>query len=193
VNRDVLIGAMSASLLEGGAYRDLSIKDGVIGEEKQMSAEDNKAVVRRFFEEVVIQGVLETVDEIVASHFVLHDPRYDAPCEGSPNDVKDVVKKIRTAFPDVHVNIKRQIADDNDFVATHWTGTGTHLGEIDSVAPSHVQVEFHGMSFSHLSAGKIDETWNVMEDRLEVAKRLEQLPPNRWCRLICHICPPCCK
>ena len=66
-----------------------------------MSAEDNRAVVELFFEEVVNNGDLNTVDEIFASHFVLHDPRYDAPCEGSPDDVKNVIEKIRTAFPDV--------------------------------------------------------------------------------------------
>src|SRR5215211_2551488 len=116
-----------------------------------MSAEDNKAVVRRFFEEVVNRGDSMTVDEIMASHFVLHDPRYDGPCEGSPDDVKKIVEEIRTAFPDVRVNIEHQIADGNDTVAT-----GTHEGEIDSIEPSHVQVEFHGMSFSHLSAGQLD-------------------------------------
>ena len=152
-----------------------------------MSAEDNKAVVRRFFEEVVNRGDSMTVDEIMASHFVLHDPRYDGPCEGSPDDVKKIVEEIRTAFPDVRVNIEHQIADGNDTVAT-----GTHEGEIDSIEPSHVQVEFHGMSFTHLSAGKIDETWNVMEDRLEVAELLNQFPPSWRCRLICHICRPCC-
>jgi predicted ester cyclase len=158
-----------------------------------MSAEENKAVVRRFFEEVVNEGNLNTVDEIFASHFVLHDPRYDGPCEGSPDDVKTIVEEIRTAFPDVRVNIEHQIADESDSVATRWTGTGAHEGEIDSIEPSHVQVEFHGMSVSHLSAGKIDETWNVMEDRLEVAELLKRLPPPLRCRLICHICRPCCK
>jgi predicted ester cyclase len=157
-----------------------------------MSAEENKAVVRRFFEEVVNEGNLNTVDEIFASHFVLHDPRYDGPCEGSPDDVKTIVEEIRTAFPDVRVNIEHQIADENDSVATRWTGTGAHEGEIDSIEPSHVQVEFDGMSFSHLSAGKIDETWNVMEDRLEVAELLKRLPPAFRCRMICHICRPCC-
>jgi predicted ester cyclase len=137
-------------------------------------------------------GDLNAVGDIFASHFVLHDPRYDDPCEGSPDEVKKIVKEIRTAFPDVHFNIEHQIADGNHTVATRWTAKGTHEGKIDSIEPSHVQVEFHGMSFSHLSAGKIDETWNVMEDKLEVAELMKQLPRNRWCRLICHICRPCC-
>ena len=158
-----------------------------------MSAEDNKAAIRRFFEEVVNQGNVQTVDEIFAPHFVLHDPFFYGPREGSPDDVKNIVEKLRTAFPDVHVTVDDQIADENDSVVTRWTGTGTHEGEIDSIKSSHVKVEFYGTSISHFSAGKIDETQNAMVDRLGSLKDRIHVPPQDECNWFCHICPRCCR
>ena len=98
-------------------------------------SEDNKAIVRRFFKEVVNQGNLQVVDEILASHFVFHDPFFDGLNQGGPDDVKNIVEKIRTAFSDVHVSIEDQIAAETDSVVTRWTGTGTCEGAIESIEP----------------------------------------------------------
>ena len=159
-----------------------------------MSGEANSAVVRRFFEEVVNAGQLGVVDEIFAPRFVLHDPLFEGPGEGNPDDVRDIVEKLRTAFSDVHVDIDYQIAAENDAVVTRWTANGTHNGRIESFEPSYVRVELHGMSIFRLSAGKIVDTRNVMVDSQAHAETLSQLlPTDARCNLFCHICPRCCR
>ena len=126
-------------------------------EEASVSAEENKAVARRWFEDLFNQGNLEVADEIIASDHVYHDPTLpDIP--PGPEGQKQVVNLYRSAFTNAHISVEDQIAE-GDRVATRWTGSGTHQGELIGVAPTGNQVTITGISINRISGGKIEESW----------------------------------
>jgi predicted ester cyclase len=143
----------------------------------RMSAENstakNKEIVRQFFEEVINNERSDLVEGMIATNLVLHAPLvYEEPIEGGPDDVRRIVQKFRTAFPDIHVNVDEDLVAENDFVVARWIGTGRHEGEIEAsdregevgrVEPTGRQLEAHGMTSFHFSAdNKIDKASTVM-------------------------------
>ena len=122
-----------------------------------MSAEENKAVVRRVIEEMFNKGNLDAADELIAPDFVQHDPAMPEEVHG-PEGFKNFAAAYRAAFPDLHMNIEEQIAE-GDLVATRWTVTGTHDGEIMGINPTGSRVAQPGMDISRVSEGKVAETW----------------------------------
>ena len=126
-----------------------------------MSAETNKAIIRRLWEEVWNQGNLSVCDEI-----------FDAAYE------KGFAPVLRAAFPDLHFTIEDMIAED-DKVVTRHTMTGTHQGEFMGIAPTGRPIEFTVIDILRLDQGKIVEHWAV-QDRLALMQQLGLLPtPDR--------------
>jgi steroid delta-isomerase-like uncharacterized protein len=126
-------------------------------EERSVSVEENKAVARRWFEDLFNAGNLEVADEITASDHVNHDPTLpDIPT--GPEGQKQVVNLYRGAFTNAHISVEDQLAE-GDRVATRWTGSGTHQGELMGVAPTGNQVTITGITINRVSGGKIAESW----------------------------------
>ena len=98
-----------------------------------MSTEENKALARRVLEEMFNAGNLDVADELLAPDYVDHDPTLPEDVHG-PEGFKEYVATYRSAFPDLHIQIEDQIAE-GDRVATRWTGTGTHNGELRASPP----------------------------------------------------------
>ena len=96
-------------------------RDGM--EEARMSAEENKAIVRRFIEEFYNRGNLDIADELVAPNFVVHDAVTGV--EAGIEDNKRRVAELLAAFSDIHFSIEEQIAE-GEKVVTRLIGTGTH-------------------------------------------------------------------
>lgn len=121
-------------------------------------SEENKALARRWAEDVMNQGNLDAVDEIYASDFVAHDPTM-------PEDVRGVEGRREfysmylSAFPDAQITIEAQLAE-GDMVATRWTGRGTHQGELMGISPSGNRVEVAGITISRIEGGKVAEEWD---------------------------------
>ena len=88
-----------------------------------MSVEDNKAIVRRWSEELWSQGKLEVADEIVAPDYVRHDPGDPFPARG-PEDVKRLVGMLRAMLPDLTITIEDMIGE-RDKVMIRYTGAAT--------------------------------------------------------------------
>ncbi len=122
-----------------------------------MSAQRNKDVVRRVIEELFNQGDLDVVGDLIAPDYVNHDPNMPEDTRG-PEGFRDYVAAYRTAFPDMRMTIKAQVAE-GDEVATRWTGTGTHDGNLMGIPPTGNRVEITGMVLDRLSDGKIVESW----------------------------------
>ncbi len=74
-----------------------------------MSAEQDKAVVRRFVEEVMNEGNLEAADELIAPDHVNHDPTAPDVRPG-PEGVKQLIGMYRAAFPDIHFHTGEMFA-----------------------------------------------------------------------------------
>jgi ketosteroid isomerase-like protein len=85
------------------------------------SAEENKALVHRFFEEVFKRGNLDVADELLAPDFAWKLPGKDASIE----DYKQWVAKQRASSSDLHFSIEEQIAG-GEKVVTRLIGSGTH-------------------------------------------------------------------
>ena len=131
-----------------------------------MSAE-NKALVRRWFEEVWNQGRVETIDEVFAADGVSHGLGSDM---RGPAEFKPFHAAYRQAFPDVHIDIEDMVAE-GDKVAFRWTATGTHRGHLMAIAPTGRASRFEGMGIVRLRHGQIVEGWNVY-DQLGMFKQL---------------------
>jgi len=91
-----------------------------------VSAEDNKALVRRFVDEVQSGGNNGLIDEICSPEFVNHSasPEIPADCEG----IKIITAMFRGAFPNSYFTVEDMVAE-GDKVATRKTFHGTHEGE----------------------------------------------------------------
>jgi steroid delta-isomerase-like uncharacterized protein len=135
--------------------------------------EENKAITRRFLEEIFAGGNLELVNEIFAPNFVLHDPSVPQQVRG-PEGIRQYIAMYRAAYPDTHFTIEDQIAE-GDKVVTRWTGQGTHQGELMGVPPTGRRVTVAGIEVDRIAGGKIEETW-VSYDALGMMQQLGVIP-----------------
>jgi steroid delta-isomerase-like uncharacterized protein len=137
-----------------------------------MSAETNKAIARRVFEEVFNAGNLDLIDELASPGVIVH---YGV---AEPVRGLDSYKRAFTAsqptFPDMHFTIEDLIAE-GDQVVTRWTLRATHRGEYHGVAATGRQVSETGISIYRFVDGKIVEGW-VTSDNLGVMQQLGALP-----------------
>ena len=138
-----------------------------------MSAEENKALVRRFIEEVINEGNMATIDELVDPDWVDHDPSSPEEIRGIEG-AKQFYGDFRSAFPDIQVTIEEQVAE-GDKVVTLWTFRGTHQGELGGMPASGNQVTVKGMSMDRISGGKFVETWDNY-DALGMMQQIGAVP-----------------
>ncbi len=126
-----------------------------------MSAEENKAVVRRYFEEFHTGREYAILEEIMVSELL--------------EPTKQVTHIVLTAFPDYGLTIEEQIAEE-DKVATVWSGSGTHQGEWESpagtIAPTGREVRWLGTTTLLLSEGKISDVIATSWDHLGILQQL---------------------
>ena len=97
-----------------------------------MSAEDNKAVVRRLIEEVYNQGNMNVVDELVAPDFLDHAavPEHQHGIDG----FKHVMQWVRKFSSDVHYDID-DIISEGEKVGVRMTQSSTHTGTVRGIPP----------------------------------------------------------
>jgi steroid delta-isomerase-like uncharacterized protein len=138
-----------------------------------MSAE-NKALVRRFFDEVCNKRQLGLADQFFATNHAYHDP--SSPWIGpGPQGMKELVGVYQSAFPDSHWQVEDMV-DSGDTVVTRWTGRGTHSAELLGIAPTGRQVKVAGVWIHRFSGHQIAESWNVW-DTLGMLQQLGAVPP----------------
>ena len=121
-----------------------------------MGTEENKAIVRRFVEQIPNLGNTAASDELLADGFQLHFP--DMPVVVGIDAFNEIPTAIRTAFPDMVETIEELIAE-GDRVVERFTLRGTHLGEFMGVAPTGNQVSWTAMAEYRLDGGRIAECW----------------------------------
>jgi steroid delta-isomerase-like uncharacterized protein len=119
-------------------------------------SDENKAIARGALE-AFGSGDVDRLEELIAPDVVDHDPYNPFASEGLEG-VKKGVNMYREAFPDLQFTIEDQIAE-GDKVATRWTGTGTHQGELMGAAPTGKSATVTGIAIDRIEGGKIVETW----------------------------------
>jgi steroid delta-isomerase-like uncharacterized protein len=121
-------------------------------------SEENKALARRWAEDVMNQRNLDALDEIYTPDFVDHDPAMPEDVRGLEG-AREFYGMYQSAFPDAQITIEGQLGE-GDMVATRWTARGTHQGELLGVPPSGNWVEVSGITISRIEGGKVAEEWN---------------------------------
>ncbi len=135
-------------------------------------SEENKVVVRRYFEEMLNQGNLSVAGEVFAADMNFGGS-YLPEMRGI-EAAKGFCASIRTAFPDIHYDVIDLIAEA-DKVAVRWSATGVHQGEWLGVAATGKRINVTGTTTFRLSGGKIEDHW-VDWDALAQMRQLGVLP-----------------
>jgi steroid delta-isomerase-like uncharacterized protein len=123
-------------------------------------SEENKELLRRWFEEVWNKGRAEAIDEMLAEDGVAHGLSDDPakPIVG-PSDFRPFHTLFREAFPNMIIVVEDMVAE-GDKVAARCSVRGRHEGEFMGRTATQSPVEFTGMTIVRIDNGKIVEAWN---------------------------------
>ena len=137
-----------------------------------MSTEENKALARRAFEEVLNRGNMALIDEFYDPDYVEHYTP-TGPVHGREG-LKQFYMIYRTAFPDAHYTVEDQISE-RDKVVTRWTVTGMHQEPLMGIPPTGKQGTVTGISIARVEGGKLMAAWTEF-DALGMFQQLGVIP-----------------
>jgi predicted ester cyclase len=137
-------------------------------------SEENKALVRRYFEEIWDKGNLDLIDELFTTNFVRHGPTGTEGEVRGLEGFKGLVSMYHSAFPDLRIPIEDLVAE-GDRVVSRWRTHGTHEGELMGNAPTGNQTSVTGILIDRISGGKIEEEW-VDYDTLHLMQQIGAVP-----------------
>lgn len=150
------------------------IHRGVNGPEriKALSEDQNIAALDRFVEEVINQGKYEVCDEIVEENFLELDPLPGQ--QQGREGLKDVIRMLRTGFPDIHWVVEETIAS-GEKVVSRFKWTGTHQGEFLGIPASGRKVVVPGVVIDRLQNGKMADS-RILMDTMGMMQQLGVIP-----------------
>ena len=111
-------------------------------------SEENKALVRGYFEETMSKGNMAYVDKIADGEMA--------------ESLKRGAANLRSAFGEVHDEVQDQMAD-GEKVVTRFAGGGVHKGVFMGIPPTGKSVSWTGISIDRFEAGKIVERWTQID------------------------------
>jgi predicted ester cyclase len=138
-----------------------------------MAAEQNKAVVRQYVEEVLDKANLAVLDELMAEDAV-NRTSHRLSTGTAREGVRRAAGVLRSAFPDLHISVEDQLAE-GDRVATRLQLSGTHQGTFQGAAPTGTHVIWTAIRIDRLADGKIAEYWEET-DRVGLFQQLGGVP-----------------
>ena len=133
------------------------------------TTDDNKALVQRFFEEVINQRNLALLDQFVSAGGVNHTVP-----PGMPQEANPFLALYLGAFPDVKATVEDLMAD-GDKVVARVSYRGTHQGAFRGIAPTGKQIAVVGINIFRIVNGQIVEHWGLT-DRLAVLQQVGVAP-----------------
>lgn len=134
-----------------------------------MSVRDNKAVIRRWMDDLWNGRNLDAADEIFAPHYVRRGSEVTGPA-----GVKEMAKSYLAAFPDLEFRMNEMIGEA-DLIAIRYTARGTMAGPLMGLPPTKKLARIHGMDFFRLEGGQIVESWPAW-DELGMIQQLGLMP-----------------
>ena len=120
------------------------------------TGDENKAAVRACFENAS-RGNFDALDTILTPGYVLHP----GDVQGA-DGLKEMVQNYRDALSGLTITIEHQFTD-GDFVATRYTVSGTHEGDLMGVPATGTDVAFTGLTVSRCEDGQIAEEWELTD------------------------------
>jgi steroid delta-isomerase-like uncharacterized protein len=149
-----LIAASTCLILIGGAICASSLQD------------QNKALAKRAFEELLSKGRFEVAEQLYAKDFVNHGLHRDISLE----EDQAALKGWHQAFSDLSIVPEKLIAE-GDMVAVYWIARGTNTGAGNGLPATGKRVEQSGITIWRIVNGKIKEEWSAF-DQLSMMKQL---------------------
>ena len=134
---------------------------------------ENRAIVRRFYEEVWNQRKLDVVDELISPSHALLDP-ITSGSQAGPELYKRRVVELTTAFPDLSFTVEDTIAEGEKLVVS-WIFSGTHQGEFMEIPATGKKISVEGITIHHIRNGKILDSY-ARWDALGLMRQLGVIP-----------------
>jgi len=128
--------------------------------------EQNKALAKRAFEELLSKGRFELAEQLYAKDFVNHGIHREITLD----EDQAALKGWHQAFPDLSIAPDKLIAD-GDLVAVYWIARGTNTGAGNGLPATGKKVEQSGITIWRIVDGKIKEEWSAF-DQLSMMKQL---------------------
>ncbi len=141
-----------------------------------MSIEQNKAIARRWSEELWGKGDLAVADEIVAAEYIRHDAGDPFAVEGA-EEVKRLVRAVRGAVSAFRITVEDVIAE-GDKVVTRYTGEWTDTRGFRGRPATGKTVRITAIQIFRIVDGKIVESWANRDD-LGALQQLGVIPVLR--------------
>jgi steroid delta-isomerase-like uncharacterized protein len=135
--------------------------------------DQNKAIARRAFEEILSQGHFEFAEQLYAKDFVNHGIHRDVSLE----EDQTALRGWHEAFPDVVVTAEKLMAE-GDLVTVYWIARGTNTGAGNGLPATGKRAELAGITIWRIVDGKIKEEWSAF-DQLSMMQQLGLLPANK--------------
>jgi steroid delta-isomerase-like uncharacterized protein len=136
-----------------------------------MNTDENKALVRRFVDEIFVKGRNEAVDELLADDFVSHT----WPSTGDPkSDLRQAIERTHGALDDITFTIDDLIAE-GDRVAVRLTSSARQVGELMGLPASGKTYEIGEIHVFRIRDGRFVEHWH-QHDALGMMRQLGALP-----------------
>ena len=126
----------------------------------------NKALVRRYIDEVLTANKLEKLDEMLGPDFTDSTPGALG-AETGPDIIRGAQARIRSLFPTVQYQIDDLVAEGDKVVARYIVRAATREEE---GIPSQ-KVEITGMTLFRIADGRIREVW-IINDQMELYRQL---------------------
>lgn len=136
-------------------------------------SEDVKAIFRRIPEEVICQGRIELVDELVAANVREHGQLPPGVPPG-PEGLKAIARALRAAFPDLKCTVDLQVAE-GDLLASKLTYSGTMTGSLWGMPPTGKRATWTESHFVRIKDGKATDHWADV-DQLGMLRQLGLAP-----------------
>lgn len=137
-----------------------------------MSTEDNQAIVKRYYTEVLNGRNLDLIDELAVEDYVENDP---FPGQGNGRrDLKARGQLILGAFNPVRFTVEDVVAE-GDRVVVRWSQVGTHSGPFMGMTPTGREYGINGIDIHALRNGRMAEHWHVV-DQLGLLQQLGAIP-----------------
>jgi len=133
----------------------------------------NEAVVRRYYEQMCNERKNELAPELFTADHRMHDPQ--VPAGEGPDGMVGAVSVYQEGVAG-HWGIE-DIFSSGDRVVVRWTGTGTHVGEVNGIPPTGKEISVDAISIHRMADGRIAETWEVW-DTLGFLQQLGVVPPS---------------
>lgn len=130
-------------------------------------SEQNKAVIRRFYEAVNKKDVA-IFEQVCDPKFVNHTPG-PGDTTGGLAGLRQMFSSFQPAFPDLRFNL-HQIVAEGDTVIAHFTADGTHKGAFMGAAPTGKKIAFHGADIWKVRNGKAAEVWHYGDEAMAMAE-----------------------